>query len=72
MVPDLWDIADGFAEAVSTLRKLAEERSAQATPPAVPQPSTAEAGSSAASEARPARKPRARTTKAAPPDPAAE
>jgi diacylglycerol O-acyltransferase / wax synthase len=50
MVPDLWDIADGFAEAVTELRKRAEEQetgkakpSARAkTTPAQPQATTDE------------------------------
>jgi diacylglycerol O-acyltransferase / wax synthase len=67
MVPDLWDIADGFAEAVTTLRKLAEERTAEpahAPTPAPPVADTATGPGATASE-KPAKKPRTRTPKAA-------
>jgi WS/DGAT/MGAT family acyltransferase len=36
LVPDVWDIADGFGEAVLELRKLADEKLAADAPPPVP------------------------------------
>jgi hypothetical protein len=39
MVPDLWDIASGFTDAVEELRRLAEER--ESTPPSSPKPAAA-------------------------------
>jgi diacylglycerol O-acyltransferase len=40
-VPDIWDIADGFAEAVAQLRKEAEEHEAGTSPAVPPKPKAA-------------------------------
>jgi WS/DGAT/MGAT family acyltransferase len=58
MVPDLWDIASGFTDAVEELRKLAEER--EGTPPS-PNP--------AAAKKRAAKKPAAKKPAAKKPAP---
>jgi hypothetical protein len=47
LVPDVWDIADGFAEAVLMLKKRADEEAGRTTPTPKPRATPAKRASRA-------------------------